>query len=149
MMEIFVGWHQDEEAFKQVLQCLVELLLPYVHALTAAGADILCYADPAAMLWLVGPQFSRVLTQHFTLPFLRQVMAETDDIPVHLCPHIVAALDDLQMLTRRQLPLPADLPYEQACLAMRSWGRLCGQHCLEQYGAMPQVSVLTELQLQE
>lgn len=70
---VFRLWRKQPQLLDEVFARLREMMLPYWQAACASGAAYLSYADPAGNADILGPKYSCLLTQQFTVPLLRQV----------------------------------------------------------------------------
>ena len=69
------------------------MLLGFAREIRAAGVKYISYSDPAGNRDILGPKYSRQMTEDFTLPFLQR-LAEAcgEETAVIICPLTAQAL---------------------------------------------------------
>ena len=93
---VFKVWRKQPEQMANIFANLQQMLLAYLEAACRSGVAYLSYADPAGNADILGPKFTRLLTQQFTAPFLMQAqqLIETKgyQTTLLLCPLVAGAL---------------------------------------------------------
>jgi uroporphyrinogen-III decarboxylase len=90
---VFKTWRKSPETAEDVCEKLRRMLMAYCRELRKAGVGHIAYADPAGAPHILGPQYTRLLTARFTLPFLRELAAECrEGVYLTVCPLTVSAL---------------------------------------------------------
>lgn len=90
---VFKTWRKSPEIVKDIWQKLRRMLLAYCREICKAGVSHIAFADPAGGPDILGPKYTKALTDQFTLPFLRELVADCcGKVTVSVCPLIAAAL---------------------------------------------------------
>lgn len=75
LSKLFQFWRKNPHRMPQQLAQLQDMLLGFAAALCDTGISCLTYADPAGCPDILGPKQTAILTEYFTLPFLRRLVA--------------------------------------------------------------------------
>lgn len=90
---LFKTWRKEPDTVAAAWERLRAMMLDYVSAICAAGADYISYADPAGNGDILGPRYTRLLTEGYTLPFLRSAAERCGaDTTLVICPLTASAL---------------------------------------------------------
>lgn len=90
---LFKCWRKDPDTVAASLERLRAALSRFTGTLCDAGIEYLSYSDPAGSANILGPKYSKLLTDQFTLPFLKQVLEICGArCSVLICPMTAAAL---------------------------------------------------------
>lgn len=92
---VFHLWLKQPQQMQQVLGRLQKMLLAYAAAACDSKAAYLSYADPAGNADILGPKFTRLLTEQFSAPLLeaaQELCAASSQTQLLLCPLTAAAL---------------------------------------------------------
>ena len=89
----FKSWRKEPETARRCLDAIGEMLLDFAREIRAAGVKYISYSDPAGNRDILGPKYSRQMTEDFTLPFLKR-LAEAcgEETAVIICPLTAQAL---------------------------------------------------------
>ena len=97
---LFKTWRKQPDQVQALWNTLIPMMLDYVSAICQAGADAISFADPAGNGDILGPKYARLLSQGFTIPFLRQALERCGEgTTLVLCPVTAAALSGLGALS--------------------------------------------------
>ena len=89
----FKSWRKEPEAAKRCLDGIAGMLLDFARDIRAAGVKYISYSDPAGGRDILGPKYSKLMAEEFTLPFLKR-LAEAcgEETAVTVCPLTAQAL---------------------------------------------------------
>ena len=89
----FKSWRKEPEAVRRCLGALSAMLLAFASEIRAAGAQYISYSDPAGNRDILGPRYSKLMTEEFTHPFLKKLTeACGEETTVIICPLTAQAL---------------------------------------------------------
>lgn len=109
---VFKAWRKEPDSMVQVLQVIQKALIEYVDEICKAGADYIFFADPVGNPNILGPKYSALLAEQFTIPFLNKGLAICQkQAIITLCPQT--------MLSLKKLTLVRTAPPQEAQLASR------------------------------
>ena len=101
---VFKVWRKQPELMAKIFDNLRQMLLSYAEAACRSQAAYLSYADPAGNADILGPKFTKLLTEQFTQPFVAQVQQmisnEGYQTTLLLCPLVAGALAQSDCLER-------------------------------------------------
>lgn len=130
IMMILVKWRKNPEIMVEFFSKLAEDLSDLAAAVHRAGAKVIYYTDSAGSLDILGPKYSRQITEGFTVPFLKLADEKLDpDCVLHLCPKTSFLLAGCEKAQWKKLQLDCSMPYDDACLAACGKVRVLGQRC--------------------
>lgn len=127
---VFREWRREPSLMVDVLARLLEDQLRYAEAAVTVGVNMLCVADPAGSMGILGPQRAAVQAKTFVVPLLQYLEAELP-VTVHVCPRLARELVESDLAVWRELPLDAPQPYGQICLSGLPGPRRVGQVCIK------------------
>lgn len=100
----FKSWRKEPEAAKRCLDAIADMLLGFAREIRAAGVKYISYSDPAGSRDILGPKYSKLMAEEFTLPFLKR-LAEAcgEETTVIICPLTAQALSSENRLAAAKL----------------------------------------------
>jgi len=141
-------WRKDAALMGEVLARLEEDLARYALAAAQQGAAVLCYADPAGALSILGPNRFAFAADWFVLPLLRRLQTDAGfGGALHVCPKTAHALVCEGRASWRDLPLDRPMPYGQGCLAAAKSALPVGEACIKNTGYILNNSSIKQLVL--
>ncbi|WP_054697124.1 MtaA/CmuA family methyltransferase [Syntrophomonas palmitatica] len=97
-MSFFRGMRGNKDEIHAFLAFLSSNLIRLALALAQAGADVLTIADPSSSGEILGP----AIFEEFALPYINQIIAESDDVYrtslIHICGHLDSIFPQLRRL---------------------------------------------------
>lgn len=130
LMKILMGWRKAPEVMDQFFAKVSEGLVDFALAAYDAGCRIIYYTDSPGSLNILGPKFSKQITENFTVPFLKALDEKLPaDCAVHLCPKTSFLLAGFEKAEWKKLELDEKMPYQDACLSALGKVRILGQRC--------------------
>lgn len=132
LSQVFKAWRKNSEAVERILQHITGNLYRYMAEAKSAGVDLICYADPAGSLSIVGPKYVQQGTELVVYPLLKKAAVLIDDTCIlHLCPKTTLVLLGLGLAERQDIQLTPGIGYAQACLKVIGQGKIIGQTCVK------------------
>lgn len=130
LMKILMGWRKAPEVMDQFFAKVSDGLVDFALAAYDAGCRIIYYTDSPGSLNILGPKFSKQITENFTVPFLKALDEKLPaDCAVHLCPKTSFLLAGFEKAEWKKLELGENMPYQDACLSALGKVRILGQRC--------------------
>ncbi len=130
LMKILMGWRKAPDVMDQFFAKVSDGLVDFALAAYDAGCRIIYYTDSPGSLNILGPKFSKQITEHFTVPFLKALDEKLPkDCVVHLCPKTSFLLAGFEKAEWKKYALGETMPYQDACLAACGKVRILGQRC--------------------
>ncbi len=124
-------WRKDEGLMRETVSRLRGELLRYALEVELVGVEVLCHADPAGTLAILGPERFTFMADAFLLPFLRGLKAEDSfKAAVQICPKTSHALVRCGRAVWRDLPLTRPMGYGEGCLAAAGNAPFLGEACI-------------------
>lgn len=109
---VFKAWRKEQDSMVQVFQTIKQALLEYVTKICKTGVDYISYADPVGNPNILGPKYSALLAEQFTIPFLTNALSVCQNkATIVLCPQTALSLLKLGLAETR--------PTQEAQLASR------------------------------
>ena len=128
---VFREWRKDGELMRETVSRLRGELLRYALEAGRKGVNVLCHADPAGTLAILGPERFSFMADAFLLPFLRGLEAEDSfKAAVQVCPKTSHALVRCGRAVWRDLPLKHPMRYDEGCLAAAGGTPFLGEACM-------------------
>ena len=128
---VFREWRKDGELMRETVSRLRGELLRYALEAGRKGVNVLCHADPAGTLAILGPERFSFMADAFLLPFLRGLEAEDSfKAAVQVCPKTSHALVRCGRAVWRELPLKRPMAYDAGCLAAAGDAPFLGEACI-------------------
>ena len=122
---------KQPELIAKVFDHIGDQLIRYIQA-AAPDIDLLCYADPAGGLNILGPKHAESVARSFTLPFLRRAKAALGSGKlIHLCPKTSFILAGLNLAKWHSIDLGRPITFEEACLSVCRDIDFVGQICIK------------------
>ncbi len=130
--KFFITWRKQPQLVEEVFDFISCNLLSYYQAACEAGVDIISYADPVGSLAILGPQYSEITCNLFTVPFLQQAeVLVAGKCLIHLCPKTTLILTGLSRAEYQDFNIPENLTYAEAALHSIGKVSIIGQSCLK------------------
>ncbi|MGB5822942.1 MAG: uroporphyrinogen decarboxylase family protein [Proteocatella sp.] len=96
---VFKAWRKNPDLLSEVFGVISEMLLEFVKEISAAGADIISFADPAGNPDILGGKYTASLAEMFLLPFLTKAIEVCgDSTTICLCPLAAATLSKMNLI---------------------------------------------------
>jgi len=93
LSKVFKLWRKEPDTVQACLDTIRDMLCEFVKEIVSAGAECISYADPAASPDILGPKYSALLTECFTVPLLREMIDICGTAcTISVCPLTGAAL---------------------------------------------------------
>lgn len=90
---LFKDWRKSPRQVQDCLDSIRAMLLDYAQALCGTGIAWISYADPAGSPDILGPKYTALLNEWFTLPFLKELSQICGTrCTLLICPLTAAAL---------------------------------------------------------
>ncbi len=129
---LFRSLRKEPEKVLELFRRFAEDSLHFAKLAEEAGADIISYADPMGGVGIIGPKFTELITQNFTVDFLRKLDKTLDPkTMVLLCPKTSFALLGTEAAQWQEHPLTKKMSYGEAALSMKGSARFGGQSCVK------------------
>lgn len=128
---VFREWRKEPSLMDEVLTRLLEDQLRYAGSAVKAGVNVLCVADPAGGMGILGPQWAAATAKTFVMPLLQHLEADLPDTMVHVCPRLARELVENNLAVWRESPLEAPQSYGQLCLSGLPGPRRVGRVCIK------------------
>ena len=137
LTKVFKAWRKRGDDMKMLQNKLAQDLAKFFPAAKEVGVDILCYADPAGGVDIVGPKYTEVAAKEFLYPLIKEVSALADEHTIiHLCPKASLILHGLGLAKRKELDFAPGIRYVDACLQARGNAAVIGQACVKNAGCI-------------
>ncbi len=132
LSQVFKAWRKNSEVVARILQHIADDLYRYMTEAKNIGVDLICYADPAGSLSIIGPKYVQQATELVVYPLLKKAVLLMDDSCIlHLCPKTTLILLGLGLAERHDIQLTPGIGYVQACLEVIGQGEIIGQACVK------------------
>lgn len=90
---LFKYWRKTPETVGASLDRLQDMLSRFTAVLCEAGVEYISYSDPAGNANILGPKYGSLLTERFTLTFLKRIRETCGDrCSLLICPMTAASL---------------------------------------------------------
>lgn len=90
---LFKCWRKTPETVGASLDRLQDMLSRFTEVLCETGVEYISYSDPAGNANILGPKYGSLLTERFTLPFLKRIRETCGDrCSLLICPMTAASL---------------------------------------------------------
>lgn len=84
---LFKSWRKEPETATRCLGVIGDMLLDFAREIRAAGVKYISYSDPAGNRDILGPKYTKLMTEEFTLPFLRRLTEICgEETTIIICP---------------------------------------------------------------
>ena len=130
--QIIKGWRKMPEFMIDVFNNYRGQLIRYMREAFQAGVKLLCYADPAGGLNILGPRLTETVALEFTAPFLSEgIKIAGNKALIHLCPKTSYIITGLELAKWHDVGLSGPMSYEKACLEVCNEVDMVGEICIQ------------------
>lgn len=128
----FFKWlskHKSEMHY--ALQEITEAQAAYIHSALGKGVNIISFAEPSAMVEVIGERRYREFVVYYTVKLLKKIEANLNKSVVHICPKTSYQLEMYGFLNREELSYRCN-SYAQALIeiAQNNNIKFIGHRCI-------------------
>ncbi|MEG3005942.1 MAG: uroporphyrinogen decarboxylase family protein [Oscillospiraceae bacterium] len=89
----FKIWRKEPEKAQKYFDHISKEVLDFAQHICESGADYLSFADPVGTPSILGPKFSKMMAENFTVPFLKELSKQClGKTKILICPMTAASL---------------------------------------------------------